>query len=306
MGDRVPISTWPGLASALLNQDLQIMPASVAYTVNAVYLQRNGNTAGDTISATVRNATGGGGSGITCDLGDGVGAVLASGPLAVAATEALYLRVTSVDTNSENLRGWVEIDVTGEVLTNLTTTTRVKSYAGITVSTYDALITDLINAVSAEIQTWLRRRIVQTTATDEPVDSLGAYKISLEHRPVISYTSIIEDGTTLVEDTDYESKADEKEAGVLRRLSGSVSIPWCRGMRAVVATYEHGYATVPNDIGQAATELVVFDLERSGAYKESRIGIASKIVNTGGDSTYITRRNFFTDQMTRLAHYRRM
>lgn len=305
MGDRVPISTIPGLASAWVNEDVMVLPAASApYTVVRTFLQRNGNGAGDTITAALRTATGGGGDAITTNFGDGESEITDTASQEVASGSALYLRITAADANSENIRGWVEIEGGVAVTTGLTTSARVKRYLGITASTWDTLLNELITSVSEEVQTRLGLRILVTASTGEKIDSVGNKTLPVAHYPIVSITSVSEDGTALIDGTDFESTEMEKKAGLLARLSAGKSVAWARGTRIVEATYTHGYSSVPDDIQQAATEMVAFDWFQSQPGGQ-RLGLGSKALDTGGTTSYRSREEMVRAIFRRLAAYRR-
>jgi len=253
MSDRVPICTIPGLVSPLVDVDVMIAPANVAMLITRVFLQRTDNGAGDVVTASVRNATAGGGEGISVTLASTEDEQTATGSITVEATEPVYLRVSAADANSQNLRGWFEVDGAAGVTSALTTLARVKQFLDITASGDDDLINNLIASVSAEVQGWLDRAIIQATATDERLDSIGDSKLHTHYFPIISVSSLTENGSALVEDTGFETKEWDKLAGCLVRTSGGYPAAWAVGSRVVTLTYSHGYATVPAGITQAAT-----------------------------------------------------
>jgi len=309
MSDRIPIGTIPGITSALDDVDILIATLGVACTVTRVLLRHtdyDDSGATDTsVTGTIRNATAGGGEGISFTIADQTESIVATGSLVVDADESIYLRVSSGNTTSANLTGWVEVSGAAGVTTALTSLARVKEFLNISDSSSDAKINTLIAAVSDEVQSEIDRKIIQSTATDEKVDSDGSEIITLNEYPIISVASLEENAVALVEGTDFEAEAQDLEAGQLVRISGSYPIAWLSGNRVVKVTYDHGYSTVPEAIKQAATELVAFDLlqeKRSG----SRFGLGDKIGDAGGSSTYLTRLDIWKAQRTRLNPYRRM
>ena len=105
-----PIPLFPGYAASLFEYDLILVPAGEAYTVKTLFLQRTeAPSGGETVTAFVRNATGGGGSGFSVSLTGTATENSASGTLEVSASETLYLRVTAGE-SSLNLSGWVEVE----------------------------------------------------------------------------------------------------------------------------------------------------------------------------------------------------
>jgi len=306
MSDRVPICTIPGVISALVDVDVMVAPADVAKLITRIFVQRTDNLATGEVTLSIRNATGGGGEGISVTLGDNESEATASGSITVEATEPAYIRVSAADAFSENLRGWFEVDGAAGVTAALTSLARVEQFLGADTG-HDDLINNLVAAVSGEIQGWLDRQIVQATATDERIDSIGDAKIHTRFYPIISITSLSEDSVALTEDTDFECKEWDKREGALVRISGGEPISWAVGRRIVTTTYSHGYATVPDAITQAATELVVFDYLQSPASGKARFGLSSSAdPGTGASSAYTTRRDLWEAIRPRLAWYRRL
>ena len=305
MSDRVPICTIPGLVSALVDVDVMVAPADVAKFVTRVFLQRTDNGAGDVVTAALHNATGGGGDSIAVTLASTEDEQVATGSMTVEASEALYLRVSDADPNSQNLRGWFEVDGTAGVTSALTNLARVEQFLKIPGSGDDDIINNLVAAVSGEIQGWLDRAIIQATAKDEKLDSIGDAKLHTRHFPIISISSLEENGSALVEDTGFECLEQDKLAGALVRISGDSPIGWASGRRVVKLTYDHGYASVPEAIVQAATELVAFDYLQSGASAQKRFGLSGSASDTGGGVTYTTREQLWEACKPRLSPYRR-
>jgi len=195
------------------------------------------------------------------------------------------------------------IETIPEVTSSLTSVERVKEF--IQSDEVDGtLMSNLIAAVSNEIEGWLDRAINQATATDERLDSIGDEKIHTRYFPIISITSLKENGTALVANTSYEMKDWDKLSGRLLRISGGYPIGWAAGRGVVVVTYVHGYADVPYAIVQAATELVAFDYRQS-VPGGGRFGLDGKVLDSGGGSGYLTREQVWEAQKPRLSPYRR-
>ena len=77
--------------------------------------------------------------------------------------------------------------------------------------------------------------------TDEAIlDGTGTDVLLLPQLPVADVASVEENGTALVDGTDYDWSAN----GVLRRLNGS----WVRRARYYAVTYSHGYAAPPDGL----------------------------------------------------------
>lgn len=191
-----------------------------------------------------------------------------------------------------------------EVESLLTSLERVKEFLQIA-ETDDKLLGNLVVAVSGEIEAYLGRSINQATVTDERLDSPGKHYLLLSYAPIVSITTVEENDVSLVEDTDFECKAQDKLIGHLIRISGGSVTDWASGVRVVTVTYVHGYATVPYAIVQAATELVAFDYLQSPSSGQGRFGLDGKVLEAGGVSRYMTREALWEVQKPRLSVYRR-
>ncbi len=301
MSDRVPIGTIPGRVTSQLDVDVMIAPASVAYVVTRVFLQRTDHTS-STITASVRNATAGGGEGIAVSITGTASEATNTGSVTVEATEPLYLRVTADDAASQNLRGWFEIDGSAAVTALLTTLARVKQFLGISGSADDDMLNNLIASVSDEVQKSLARRFITTTATSEKHSSQGRHSVMLNHYPVITVTTVTESDAALVEGTDFEATEEDLAIGQLVRISGTMPINWISGTRNIVSTYDHGYAAVPAGVVQAATELVSYDYRQAKGW----FGLSATALDAGGESQYRSRDQVWRAQRNRFAGYTRV
>lgn len=109
-----------------------------------------------------------------------------------------------------------------------------------------AAITSRCNVRTAGAQTPTLRleTITETFRLDCPVDVL-----LLARRPVVEIVSVTED-TVAVDSTDWET---DEAAGLLRRLSSDYPAWWqaCK----IVVVYRAGWATVPDNLRNAAMKL---------------------------------------------------
>lgn len=122
------------------------------------------------------------------------------------------------------------------------------------ISTDDDIIETVIEAVSATFQNEAGPDLKSVTYTAEVNDGTGKSFLYLPHYPVTTLTSVVEDGSTLVKDTDYFIDMD---GGILEKANygcgyHSFSGRWTRSKGGVVVTYVAGYATLPADIKLAA------------------------------------------------------
>jgi uncharacterized phiE125 gp8 family phage protein len=159
----------------------------------------------------------------------------------------------------------------------------VKADLGITDGAQDAYLNSEIAAASRVIDAWcgrvLARETVQELRRDVYLDALV-----LMRSPVVSITSVVEDGVTLAAG-DYEADAD---AGTLYRLSSDARTMW-RASKITI-TYVAGYLlpsqggrNLPEDIERAARLMVV-----TGARKRGRdLSVRSETAQDVGAVSYL-------------------
>lgn len=159
-----------------------------------------------------------------------------------------------------------------------------KEHLGISASTYDDLLTSLINEATdfIENQCGGRRFKVPSTAVTEyyeptfPVDGPGGQKehyVTLKQWPVTELTSVkykTAPGVyTAYDSTGYELYEDE---GQIYLYGG---IP--RTRKAIQVVYKAGYSTIPYDLQLACRKLVghSFGLRKAEGRKSESVGGAS-------------------------------
>lgn len=147
----------------------------------------------------------------------------------------------------------------------LTTLASVKAELEITTTADDDYLGSLISSASAAITSWLRRGTLGKATYQETFRTPASYVWCREGRlrmmltafPVVSITSVTEDGNTLTANVDYDFTAD----GLVNRLSNNRVIAWTGA--TTVINYVAGWAlpldtspTVPSDIQRAANVLI--------------------------------------------------
>lgn len=147
---------------------------------------------------------------------------------------------------------------------DLTTLARVKLELGITDGSKNELLTDLIKETSAIISEYCGRVFASETVEekffpfrdDEPrVISAGPKKLQVARWPISAVASLTENGTVLVEDTDFI--VDYKN-GQLIRLGGD-GYPGLWPTSPIVVDYTGGYLllpSLPRGIERACIEFV--------------------------------------------------
>lgn len=122
---------------------------------------------------------------------------------------------------------------------DLTVLANVKTELGITTTSEDVNLETWIDQASGVITGSCNRVFGKETVTESfrnRVQFLEPEKIVLQRTPVTLITSVVENGITLVEDTDFEV---DYETGILTRLCGDYESRWC--FRTLVVTYAAGY-----------------------------------------------------------------
>ena len=146
---------------------------------------------------------------------------------------------------------------------DLTSTANVKTYMGISGTDDDTLIGQLVSRASNAIENFCNR-IFASTAYTEYHDGDGCARIILDHRPIISVTTIHDDldrtfaASSLIAASDYITRDDE---GIVEWLSGNATFPstaayFYDGQLNVKVVYTAGYATIPDAVEQACIMMV--------------------------------------------------
>lgn len=160
---------------------------------------------------------------------------------------------------------------------SLLTIAELRSAAGVTGASRDTELRALGGYVSAAITKACRVAVAGATPPTLRQESVSetfrrAYhrryrhqretdSLILARRPIVSITSVTEDGT-LLDPANYEVEA---AAGLLYRLTGTTTthrIRWCA--ETVIVGNDAGYSTVPDDLKFAAIKFVKLELQRDG------------------------------------------
>jgi len=185
----------------------------------------------------------------------------------------------------------------------LVTLADVKTFLGIqNISTSDAILEIVIEAVSASIVNEAFPDLKSATYTAEKYDGTGKSYLYLDHYPVTAMTTVVEDGVTLVKDTDYFVDMDE---GLLEKARYSwpgydSQAVWTTSKQGVVVTYTAGYATVPADIKLAC----LIEVGRAFAMADHKMfGETSRSVE--GVSITLSADELLPSTLTTLGRYER-
>jgi hypothetical protein len=124
----------------------------------------------------------------------------------------------------------------------LTTVARTKAFAGISGSSYDTLLENLINSVTEYIEKRLGRRVKQTAYTNEVYNCDDGQTIKLKNFPVSGTFKLEVRDSALNEDDWEEVDAEyyyvDNNSGLIKTMSG-YKLP--KGIALVRVSYTAGY-----------------------------------------------------------------
>lgn len=147
-----------------------------------------------------------------------------------------------------------------------------------------SFIGDLNDRASAAIEDFCRRDFTLHSNAVEKYDGTDDEALDLRGWPVVSITSVTEDGVALVADTDYRQRptvAGGESVGILEKPDGKT---WGKAWHRYVVTYTWGYAATPLDVKRIAEDVVVRALQAAKADREA--AGASSVTMDGFSTTY--------------------
>jgi hypothetical protein len=132
----------------------------------------------------------------------------------------------------------------------------------------DPKLLQALRSASRRFRGQVGHTVVPVTTETVTLDGNGRESLLLPVWPTTAVQTVVLEGVTLVEGTDY----DWSDAGILRRLGCRV---WPDKLRCLQVGYSHGWATTPEDIQEVVSE-------RAEAMFTIPVGVQSKAV--GGQS----------------------
>jgi hypothetical protein len=114
----------------------------------------------------------------------------------------------------------------------------------------DSLFELLIDSVSEAFNSRVGRMLAKTTYTAEYFDGNGKESLILPNFPIVSITTIHEDGVLLTESEDGDYVVDYA-SGIIHRVGGV----WLRGRHTIKITYVAGYVVQGASPGTGETVL---------------------------------------------------
>lgn len=150
---------------------------------------------------------------------------------------------------------------------------QLKEYLGDLSDKSDVLLTRIVDAATAAIQSYCGRDFTSASYV-EYYDGSGTNTLILNQYPIITLTSLLEGGSALTTGQDASASPDVlfyPETGRLVR-PWFIFLPYRNWYKA---TYTAGYATVPADIIQATLDLSAIILR-----EKDRVGLTQKTAGT--------------------------
>lgn len=124
----------------------------------------------------------------------------------------------------------------------LTTLSRAKTYLGISVSTYDSLLTILIISVSKFVESYTRRQFKRQAYSSQLYDGRGSTQLTLKNYPVISGQTFTLQRRTAAGNEDGWETIDSEDY-YIKYASGIIVMPggFSEGVQNFRVTYTAGY-----------------------------------------------------------------
>ncbi len=145
----------------------------------------------------------------------------------------------------------------------------------------EATAVDLLGRASEIVRGYCGSWGIAEQDYDLTRDGKGRDLLMLPALKVTAVTSVVEAGTVLVEDVDF----DWSESGVLERIGGA----WPSKRRSVRVQFTAGYNPVPRDVVAVVTGLTARVLATPGGMTQQRIGsmsLAQTLTAGGGLDDY--------------------
>lgn len=151
----------------------------------------------------------------------------------------------------------------------LTTVTRVKSELGITSTSDDSLIQDIVDRASAAVESYCHRTFARETVS-ETLPGFGGIHLQVTRTPLVTVSSITQNSST-VDDTGY-SIADPGKGWIYRRDGWDWTAQIAEGLHASWAWMDQGFPL-------ARTEEPQFTVAYTGGYLMPEENVTSSAIS---------------------------
>ena len=179
---------------------------------------------------------------------------------------------------------------TNLLMGNLITLADYKDAEGIQSPKDDLRINSLIPSISQLVKTYCGNSIVDFYSSNKIEDFdiyWETFAVQLTESPIVDVVSVQERGsydeayTTLTTGA-HEYYLDTRTDSIVRTNSSGSRLNWKQGVGAVRVTYKAGYASTPEDLKLAVSDLITYYLKDE--HKERRTLGAASIQNTASTS----------------------
>ena len=165
-------------------------------------------------------------------------------------------------------------------MANLITLAEYKEAEGLQSAKEDLQINSLITSVSQLVKTYCGNSIIDFYSSNKTETfniDYETYAVQLTESPVVSIVSVEMRGTyreayTTLTTGAYEYFLDEKTDSIIRTTDGSMYKNWPRGPGAVKVIYKAGYASTPEDLKLAITDLITYYLKDEHKQRQTIAG----------------------------------
>ena len=165
-------------------------------------------------------------------------------------------------------------------MANLITLAEYKEAEGLQSAKEDLQINSLITSVSQLVKTYCGNSIIDFYSSNKTETfniDYETYAVQLTESPVVSIVSVEMRGTyreayTTLTTGAYEYFLDEKTDSIIRTNDGNAYKNWPRGPGAVKIIYKAGYASTPEDLKLAVTDLITYYLKDEHKQRQTIAG----------------------------------
>jgi uncharacterized phiE125 gp8 family phage protein len=154
----------------------------------------------------------------------------------------------------------------------------VKAFLEISDTSFDSLLTSMVQDISQRMENYLNRTLKEDTYTE--YFEVGRRNYWVKAYPISTVSSVVVDSTTQVEDTDFFVRENEGLIEFLNKTSGTKP-------KKVVITYTGGYTetssvlAVPDDLKRACVLQTAYEFRR-----RKDIGLSSISMPDGSTSKF--------------------
>jgi len=165
-------------------------------------------------------------------------------------------------------------------MAELITLVEYKEAEGIQSSKDDLQTSKLITSVSQLVKTYCGNSIIDFYSVDKTETfniDYETFAVQLTESPVVEVSlvqtrSTYREAYTTLTTSAYEYFLDEKTDSVIRTTDGSTYKNWPRGPGAVKVVYKAGYASTPEDLKLAITDLITYYLKDEHKQRQTIAG----------------------------------